>query len=579
MVNLSVKAGELQTIYRFQIFDESPAIKIDVTSSASPKTEPTTHPIVKAYAPAGTGKPATAPSTQVDHFPEDILEAFDLTPPHLKFLVVSFFDHTDLHNNLVFEQEWFLHPNEALIEAQGNVFVLENVMTGEGLVFLKHAPLPDVRPIKTPFDAIVRNANTFTFRGHGIGPGGGEGYAYATICYSGGAAGRTLALHQYQRQLHPYLPGRDGLFLTNTWGDRSRDTRIAETFLLDEIDRAAQIGAEVYQVDDGWETGHTANQAGGGGFESYWSDPDFWKPNPRRLPHGLGPIADAAKKHGLHLGLWFGPDSVDDFANWKRDVDECLSLYHTLGIDYIKIDTVKMRSKKGETNYHRYLHGVMEGSQGKITLDLDVTAGLRPGYFGAMALSPLFIENRYTDWHRYWPHHTLQNLWMLARYIDPVRLRMEFLNNERNEDLYPDDPIAPAAYDPSYLFATVMFSSPLGWFETTGLSQKYIDAITPLVEIWKRHRDNMLTGQIVPIGEAPSGVSWTGFISKAKDDSVYILVFRELNDQRTYEFSSPLIEPRYSAKSLFNAAHTVVLDGKIEVTLEKPLSFTFIRLV
>jgi len=30
--------------------------------------------------------------------------------------------------------------------------------------------------------------------------------------------------------------------------------------------------------------------------------------------------------------------------------------------------------------------------------------------------------------------------------VDPLRLRMEFLNNARNADLYGDDPLAPAHY-------------------------------------------------------------------------------------------------------------------------------------
>ena len=252
------------------------------------------------------------------------------------------------------------------------------------------------------------------------------------------------------------------------------------------------------------------------------------------------------------------PDSVDDFANWQRDADECLKLYHTFDVKYIKIDAVKMRSKKGETNYHRFLSKVLDDSQGKITLDLDVTAGLRPGYFGAMALSPLFVENRYTDWHRYWPHHTLRNLWMLARYIDPVRLRMEFLNNARHADLYKNDPLAPIRYDPSYLFATVMFSSPLGWFETTGLSPAYIESVAPLVKVWKAHRDAMLTGQIVPIGDAPSGVSWTGFSSQAADGSNYLLIFRELNDRPHQEFSLPAAKSGQRVESLFNPANVGV---------------------
>jgi alpha-galactosidase len=575
VVNLSVSAGASRTVYCFQIFSESPAVIIDVTSSNGPTTEPPSEPVVKAYAPTGIEKPP--PATEPEEFPDDILEAFYLTPPHIKFLAVTFLAHTDIHNNLVFETEWFLHPNERLIESRGNLFAIENVLTGEGLLFIKQAPLPDIRPVPVPYDVIIRGIS-FTFRGHGIGPTGGTGYAYATIPYSGGAAGRTPALHQYQRQLHAYVPGRDGLFLTNTWGDRHRDTKISEKFLLDEIDGAAKLGAEVFQVDDGWETGRTANQAGGGVFESFWATPDFWEPNPKRLPRGLKPIADAATAHGVHFGLWFAPDSVDDFVNWERDAAKCMEFHRKLGVNYIKIDTVKMRTKQGEINYHRFLQRIMDDSQGQIMLDLDVTAGLRPTYFGAMAFAPLFIENRYTDWHRYWPHHTLRNLWMLARYIDPMRLRMEFLNNERNTDLYKGDPLAPAIYDPAYVFATVMFSSPLGWFETTGLSPHFVEAVAPLVKIWKAHRDAMLTGQIAPIGEAPSGVSWTGFSSQARDGSTYLLIFRELNDRRTCKFSSPQLKSNPRIEWLFNPADITVRDSKFEVTLDKPLSFTFARL-
>ncbi len=575
VVTLTTVSGASRTSYRFQTFAESPGIAIDVTSTDGPTTEPSMDAQAKAYVPSGIEK--LPPTTQNEPFSDDILEAIDLTSPHLKLLAVTFFDHTDVHDNLAFEQEWFLHGNEPLIKLRGNLFALENILTGEGLLFLKQAPLPDIRPIATPADLMIRG-NSLTFRGHGIGAAGGAGYAWATIPYSGGAAGRTMALHQYQRQLHPYVVGRDGMFLTNTWGDRSRDTKISEAFLMKEIDAAAKIGADVVQIDDGWQAGHTGNQSGGGAFESFWAQPNFWQVNPKRLPHGLKPIADAAVQHGLQLGLWFAPDSVDDFANWQRDADQCLELYHTLGVNFIKIDSVKMRTQAGESNYHRFLSKVLDDSQGKITLDLDVTAGLRPGYFGAMAAAPLFVENRYTDWHRYWPHHTLRNLWMLARYIDPMRLRMEFLNNARNTELYKDDPLAPAVYDPAYLFATVMFSSPLGWFENSELSPAYVDSVAPLVKVWKAHRNAMLTGQIVPIGDAPSGVSWTGFGSCAVDGSIYLLVFRELNDRKTCELPLPAAKAGQHIESLFNPADVAVRDGKVEVTLEKPLSFTFVKL-
>ena len=107
---------------------------------------------------------------------------------------------------------------------------------------------------------------------------------------------------------------------------------------------------------------------------------------------------------------------------------------------------------------------VLRESAGRIVFDLDVTAQLRPGYFGMIGTGPLFVENRYTDWHKYWPHQTLRNLWQLAWWVDPCRLRMEFLNQSRNTEKYADDPLAPSRYAPDTLFATVFFANPLGWF-------------------------------------------------------------------------------------------------------------------
>ena len=54
---------------------------------------------------------------------------------------------------------------------------------------------------------------------------------------------------------------------------------------------------------------------------------------------------------------------------------------------------------------------MLQESGGRVVFDLDVTAEIRPGYFGVPDVGPIFIENRYTDFHRYWPHQgTLRNL-------------------------------------------------------------------------------------------------------------------------------------------------------------------------
>ena len=176
--------------------------------------------------------------------------------------------------------------------------------------------------------------------------------------------------------------------------------------------------------------------------------------------------------------------------------------------------------------------------------DSDVTAGLRPGYFGSPDVGPVFVENRYTDWQTYWPHLTLRNLWQLAGHVDPLRLRMEFLNNQRNTKSYGDDPLAPARYSPDALFATVMFSNPLGWFEISNLPKEYFDKVPPLVASWKKEREAIFSGHVIPIGSAPDGYAWTGFASVAKDrESARVVVFRELNEDAEWSVKIPLLNP------------------------------------
>lgn len=57
-----------------------------------------------------------------------------------------------------------------------------------------------------------------------------------------------------------------------------------------------------------------------------------------------------------------------------------------------------------------------------------------------------------------------------------------------------------------------MFANPLGWFETSNLPAAYFAELAPLVKRWKLERPHLFSGAIVPIGDAPDGVSWTGFV-------------------------------------------------------------------
>ncbi len=486
-----------------------------------------------------------AESSRPDRPAVDLIDCFTLRPGHFRLTQVTLLDQTDVHGNLAFEKSYYLEPAENLIELVGNLFFFDDVLSGEGIAFLKHAPLPHARPVKSAVDMDVRGARDLSLIGHGTADGG-EGYPLGVIAYSGGSAGRIAALHAYQRQYRPYVSGRDGLFQSNTWGDRSRDARITDAFIRAEIDAGARLGVDIVQVDDGWQSGKTSNWAdnSGGVWEGYWSvSKNFWQPNPKRFPNGLKPIIDAASAAGVKFGLWFSPDSADDFAHWDDDANTLLSFHRDLGVGHFKIDGVKAKTKAGEQNLMRLFDKVLQQTDGQVTFDLDVTAEIRPGYFGAMHVGPLFVENRYTDWRRYFPHHTLRTLWTLAHYIDPARLRMEFLNNARNADKYGDaDPLQPNRYRADYLFATIMFASPLGWFEVSNLPESFAQEAAPLIAEWKRHRDAIFNGRIVPIGDIPDGASWSGFVS-AGDDSTHVLLFRGLNTPDEKSFELPPIDP------------------------------------
>jgi len=352
-----------------------------------------------------------------------------------------------------------------------------------------------------------------------------------------------------------------------------------------EIDAARELGVNVVQIDDGWQQGVTSNSAlaseKGGFWEGFWNaDPNFWAPHPERLPNGLEPLVERLRAAGMGLGLWFAPDSWEDFANWERDVDTILGFYRDYGIEHIKIDGVKARTDTSLRNLKSFFDGVLAGSDGNVVFDLDVTVEVRPGYFGAMQVGPLFVENRYTDFHRYWPHQTFRNQWHLAKWIDPKRLRMEFLNHKRNTNLYADDPLAPEHYDPSTLFATVMFANPLGWFEVTNLPEGDRESASKLVTTWKTHRDELFSGMILSVGSAPDGFSYTGMVSVDRTGtSGYALLFRFL-DAESGRLRIPGLDldgRRWDVLSA-NCDAQIASDGAdLEVTLSDELGYVFAR--
>ena len=500
----------------------------------------------------------------------------------IRVVVYRLSDQTDRHDELVQKDEWLIGQCEEKQEIRACVLAWEDALTGVGAAYLRLAPLPHAR--------VDPRAVDFTFFGQEteVAKGRGRGlivhktdYPWVELPYAGGRMGRTKALQDYQRSLRPYVSGRDCVFLSNTWGDRNRDVRINEKFLLGEVDAAADLGVEVVQIDDGWQSGKSMNSAfanGKGAWNGYWSvSPDFWKPDPVRFPTGLKFIADCARRKGVRLGLWFGPDSTDDAVNWERDA-RCLLAFHCKdGIDYFKLDSMKTSGMIAYQRQKKLFDMLIRESNGKIVVDMDVTAEKRPGYFGLMTAGPLFVENRYTDWGTYWPHQTLRTLWSLCEVVDPIRLRMEVLNPRRNVEKYGANPLAPAAYPEETLFAIVMAASPLGWFEVQNLSPSTVAAWRPLVAAWKQERDGMSECNVIPVGAKPDGLSWTGFVFVPRRASAkgYALLFRELSQDSDFQIDFTHYVPSLSEVTVLYGSGKA---NKLGVSSVRPLGFVWLGL-
>ena len=511
-----------------------------------------------------------------------VLERFKLNKKNLKLTSVKLYDRTDARQEVLSEEKIFdLDRNDSLKET-GNLFFIEN-KEEQGFMLIKHAPVPWSRPVKQDCD-ISWNGDALCLHEPLLNQERRQGYNYAIVMYEGGRSGRISQIQNYQRQLRKYDYQRDGLLLSNTWGDRNQDKRINTSFISKEIEAGSILGVDIIQIDDGWQAGRSANSAfKKGKWEDFWNgDFDFWQADSVKFPNGLKPLVSEMQQKNMQLGLWYAVDSSDDFENWIKDAERVLKIHRELGVNYFKFDAINFTNTIAERNCLSLLKKITEDSEGVITVDLDVTGwdASRPGYLGDSHVGPIFVENRYTDYKNYFPHRTLRNFWGLAQYIDPVRLRMEFLNNERRKDKYVDVPLAPATYSADYLFASVMFASPLAWMEVSELSDAYKKSVTPLIHLWRKHRQAIHSGTIIPLGSLPDGHSWTGFVSVDKAANTgYALIFREENDISEFSVELPLLKKwPQNPVVLYGNGHVKINNNTLTVNIPKAKNFVLVLL-
>ena len=136
----------------------------------------------------------------------------------------------------------------------------------------------------------------------------------AALAYSPeGLDGLARVWHAYERTLSR---PRTRPVLYNSWEATGFDVEPPSQLALAKV--AADVGAELFVVDDGWFLGRDDDTGGLGD----------WTPDPRKFPAGFGGFIDEVRALGLDFGLWVEPESVSpksrlyaDHPDWVHQLD------------------------------------------------------------------------------------------------------------------------------------------------------------------------------------------------------------------------------------------------------------------
>lgn len=129
---------------------------------------------------------------------------------------------------------------------------------------------------------------------------------FAGLWCGGGFGAASRAWHSWQ--LAHVVPDASAVrpVLYNSWEATGFDIHEEQQRAL--AVRAADLGVELFVVDDAWFGRRTGDRAGLGD----------WTPNPERFPNGLKPLADEVHALGMRFGIWIEPEMVNPDSDLYR---------------------------------------------------------------------------------------------------------------------------------------------------------------------------------------------------------------------------------------------------------------------
>lgn len=119
-----------------------------------------------------------------------------------------------------------------------------------------------------------------------------------------GLNGMSQSFHQiYQEHLAPtYWQDKERPILLNEWEANYFD--FTEEKLIQQAEKAAELGVELFVLDDGWFGERNSDDRSLGD----------WVVNQEKLPNGIAGLADKVHELGMKFGLWFEPEMISRYS-------------------------------------------------------------------------------------------------------------------------------------------------------------------------------------------------------------------------------------------------------------------------
>ena len=474
-----------------------------------------------------------------------------LPGPHWRVTSVTLRTVTDNIDNLVQIRTQLLYRGGAE-DTCGQIFFFENLQTGRAQVLLCSAADFETPTLTVNNGKASLNPNDFPVT--------------VAECENGACEETVRAILREKRG------GKQLYAISNTWGDGHRWDCVSDAFIRREIDSAAALGLDAVQIDDGWQTGSTADKTiCDENGRRVFADP-FWEVNRERFPEDLESVCRYAKEKNVGVGLWFAPDFHGHFAKMDRDI-RVLSRAAALGCAYFKLDMLFVLDREDKARMLEYLNRLKAVGE----VQLDVTNGVRLGYIAGGEHGTVFVENRYMNHPvRYYPYRTLRNLWMLSRFVPSQRLQTELVNPDLYpESFAPDDVFQAKNFTMDYLFAIAAMANPLFWMEVQFLSESRARELARILPVWKSIRDDLANADVMPLGSEPDGCSFTGFFATGKEN--YLLLFREKTGKNEIAFSLPQTFRQFTVIATNFGGTVTPIPGGVKVTFNEDNTYLLVK--